>query len=111
MVGPGARRRLVDARLALDPRRKAARLFPVHPDPSFRRRTEIYAHKVEGQIDTAYYILGPEMRGRLEEARPASSLPASIAMLAAALAGDIPARERERQHRLVYPGCCAGGHR
>jgi hypothetical protein len=28
------------------------------------------AHKTEGQIDTAYYILGPEMRGRLEEARP-----------------------------------------
>ena len=44
--------------------------FRVHPDPDFRRRTEIYAHKTEGQIDTAYYILGPEMRGRLEEARP-----------------------------------------
>ena len=44
--------------------------FRVHPNPDFRRRTEIYAHKTEGQIDTAYYILGPEMRGRLEEARP-----------------------------------------
>jgi hypothetical protein len=44
--------------------------FRVHTDPDFRRRTEIYAHKTEGQIDTAYYILGPEMRGRLEEARP-----------------------------------------
>ena len=44
--------------------------FRVHPGPNFRRRTEIYAHKIEGQIETAYYILGPEMRGRLEEARP-----------------------------------------
>ena len=44
--------------------------FRVHPDPDYRRRTEIYAHKTEGQIETAYYILGPEMRGRLQEARP-----------------------------------------
>ena len=39
---------------------------PVDP----RRRTEIYAHKPEGAIDTTYYIVGPEMRGRLVEARP-----------------------------------------
>ncbi len=44
--------------------------FRVHPDPDYRRRTEIYAHKTEGQIETAYYILGPDMRGRLQEARP-----------------------------------------
>ena len=44
--------------------------FRVHPDPDYRRRTEIYAHKTEGQIETAYYILGPKMRGRLQEARP-----------------------------------------
>ena len=44
--------------------------FRVHPDPDYRRRTEIYAHKTEGQIETMYYILGPEMRGRLQEARP-----------------------------------------
>src|SRR6476660_201583 len=44
--------------------------FRVHPDPNFRRRTEIYAHKPEGAIDTTYYIVGPEMRGRLVEARP-----------------------------------------
>ena len=44
--------------------------FRVHPDPAFRRRTEIYVHKIEGQIETSYYILGPEMRGRLQEARP-----------------------------------------
>ena len=44
--------------------------FRVHPDSDYRRRTEIYAHKTEGQIETTYYILGPEMRGRLQEARP-----------------------------------------
>ena len=43
--------------------------FRVHPDPDYRRRTEIYAHKTE-EIETTYYILGPEMRGRLQEARP-----------------------------------------
>jgi hypothetical protein len=49
---------------------KPVDFFRVHSDPNYRRRTEIYAHKTEGQIDTAYYILGPQMRGRLEEARP-----------------------------------------
>jgi hypothetical protein len=44
--------------------------FRVHPDSDYRRRTEIYAHKTEGQIETTYYIVGPEMRGRLQEARP-----------------------------------------
>ena len=61
---------LVDASWHSIPVGKPRDFFRVHPDPSYRRRTEIYAHKVEGQIDTAYYILGPEMRGRLEEARP-----------------------------------------
>ena len=49
---------------------KPRNFFRVHPEPSFRRRTEIYAHKPEGSIDTEFYILGPAMRGRLEEARP-----------------------------------------
>ena len=44
--------------------------FRVHPEPDYRRRTEIYTHKTEGQIETTYYIVGPEMRGRLQEARP-----------------------------------------
>ena len=44
--------------------------FRVHPDPAFRRKTEIYVHKPEGAIDEEYYILSPKMRGRLEEARP-----------------------------------------
>ncbi len=53
--------------------------FRVHPDPDFRRRTEIYAHKTEGQIETAFYILGPEMRGGCRKPDPAFSSLASIA--------------------------------
>ena len=52
------------------PVEKPRDFFRVHPDPAFRRRTEIYVHKIEGEIETSYYILGPKMRGRLEEARP-----------------------------------------
>ena len=52
------------------PVEKPRDFFRVHPDPDFRRRTEIYVHKVEGQIETSYYILGPKMRGQLVEARP-----------------------------------------
>jgi hypothetical protein len=49
---------------------KPKNYFRVHPNVGFRRRTEIYAHKPEEAIDTQFFILGPEMRGRLEEARP-----------------------------------------
>jgi hypothetical protein len=43
--------------------------FRVNPDPAYRRRTEIYTHKVEGVIDEQYFIIGPTMRGRIEEAK------------------------------------------
>src|SRR6516164_4428590 len=44
--------------------------FRVHPDEGYRRRTEIYVHKPEDQIEEQFFILAPEMRGRLPEARP-----------------------------------------
>jgi hypothetical protein len=44
--------------------------FRVHPDPAYRRRTELYTHKPEGVIDEQHYIIAPEMRGRIPEARP-----------------------------------------
>jgi hypothetical protein len=44
--------------------------FRVHPDPSYRRRTEVYTHKVEGEPEETHYIIAPSMRGRLMEARP-----------------------------------------
>ena len=43
--------------------------FRVHPDPGYRRRTEMYIHKVEGEIEKSYFILGKKMKGRIEEAR------------------------------------------
>ena len=43
--------------------------FRVNPDPAYRRRTEIYTHKVEGVIDEQNFIVGPAMRGRFEEAQ------------------------------------------
>jgi len=46
--------------------------FRTHPDKDFRRRTEVYVHKVEGQIDETTYILAPNLWGRLEEANQAT---------------------------------------
>ena len=36
----------------------------------YRRRTEIYTHKVDGVIDEQTFIIAPSMRGRIEEAQP-----------------------------------------
>jgi hypothetical protein len=44
--------------------------FRTHPDKGYRQRTEIYTHKVEGVIEVSHFIIGPKLRGRLEEARP-----------------------------------------
>jgi hypothetical protein len=44
--------------------------FRTHPDKSYRRRAEIYTHKVEGQIEETHYILAPSMHGQIPEARP-----------------------------------------
>ena len=49
---------------------KPKNFFRLHPDKAYRRRTEIYTHKVEGQIEESHYIIGKAMRGRIEEARP-----------------------------------------
>jgi hypothetical protein len=46
--------------------------FRVNPDPSSRRLTEVYTHKPEGQIEEQHFILAASMRGRIEEARPAT---------------------------------------
>ena len=44
--------------------------FRTHPLESYRRRTEVYTHKVEGEIEETNYIIGPALRGQIEEARP-----------------------------------------
>ena len=49
---------------------KPKNYFRMHPDPAYRRRTEIYTHKPEGVIDVQHYIVGPKLRGRILEAQP-----------------------------------------
>jgi hypothetical protein len=45
--------------------------FRTHPDPAYRPRAEVYAHKPEGVIDVQYYIVDPKMKGLMAgEARP-----------------------------------------
>jgi hypothetical protein len=46
--------------------------FRVHPDQGYRRRTEIYVHKTEGQVEEQHYIIAPRLRGRIVEAREAT---------------------------------------
>jgi hypothetical protein len=59
-----------DAHWRSVPLGKPRNYFRVHPDPKYRRRAEIYVHKIEGEIGEEYYLLGPKMRGKLEEAQP-----------------------------------------
>jgi hypothetical protein len=42
----------------------------VHPSADFRRRCVIYKHKTENMLREEYYLVGPSMQGRIEEARP-----------------------------------------
>jgi hypothetical protein len=49
---------------------KPKNFFRVHPNREFRRRTEIFTHKIEGQIEETNYIIAPSMRGRIDEAWP-----------------------------------------
>jgi hypothetical protein len=44
--------------------------FRTVPDPSYRRRGQIYIHKVEGIIDEQVYVIAPNMQGEIEEAMP-----------------------------------------
>lgn len=46
--------------------------FRTVTDASYRRRTEVYIHKPEGAIDEQCFVIGPAMRGVIDEARPCS---------------------------------------
>jgi hypothetical protein len=61
---------LVDVRHHDIPVGKPRDFFRVNPDPAYRRLTEIYTHKVEGQIDEQHFIISKPMRGQIEEATP-----------------------------------------
>jgi hypothetical protein len=51
---------------------KPRNFFRTVKDPAYRRRTEIYVHKPEGDgaIDEQHYIVAPSMRGQITEAQP-----------------------------------------
>jgi hypothetical protein len=60
---------LVDERFHEAPIGRPKSYFRVNPDPAYRQLTEIYVHKVEGQIDEQYFIIAAPMRGCIEEAQ------------------------------------------
>ena len=61
---------LVDINFHNVPVGKPRDFFRVNPDPAYRRLSEIYTHKVEGQIDEQHFIIAAPMRGLIEEAQP-----------------------------------------
>jgi hypothetical protein len=60
---------LIDVHYHEIPVGKPKDFFRVNPDSAYRKLTEIYIHKTEGQIDEQTYIIGKSMRGTIEEAR------------------------------------------
>jgi hypothetical protein len=44
--------------------------FRMHPDPTYRRKTTIYRHKVEGQIEEEYFVFTGALSDVFEEAAP-----------------------------------------
>jgi hypothetical protein len=60
---------LVDVHYHDIPVGKPRDFFRINPDPAYRRLTEIYVHKVEGQIEEQTYIIAKAMQGVIEEAR------------------------------------------
>lgn len=60
---------LVDVHYHEIPVGKPKNFFRVNPDPAYRRLTEIYTHKVEGEIEEQNFIIAKPMRGRIDEAR------------------------------------------
>jgi hypothetical protein len=49
---------------------KPKTFFRTHLDPTYRRRTELYTHKIEGVIGEQHFIIAPSMRGLIDGARP-----------------------------------------
>ena len=61
---------ITDAHYHVVPVDRPKDFFRTHTDPAYRRRCEIYTHKIEGVIGEAHYVIAPSMRGRIEEAKP-----------------------------------------
>jgi hypothetical protein len=60
---------LVDVHFHTVPIGKPRDYFRVNPDAAYRRLSEIYIHKTEGQIDEQTYIIAKPMQGVIDEAR------------------------------------------
>jgi hypothetical protein len=69
-LDPGLGDGIVDVKIHTVPIGKPKNFFRMHPDPSYRRRTEVYTHKPEGSVEEQHYLIGKEMQGRIEEAQP-----------------------------------------
>ena len=69
-LDPGLGDGIVDVRLHTVHIGKPKNFFRTHPDPSYRRRAEVYVHKPEGSVDEMHYLIGKKMRGQIEEAQP-----------------------------------------
>ena len=69
-VDPGLGDGITTANFHTVPVDKPKTFFRTHPDSTFRRRTAVYTHKVEGVIGEQHYIVAPAMRGLIEKARP-----------------------------------------
>jgi hypothetical protein len=61
---------LTEQHLHVIPVGKPRDFFRTHPSPTYRATTEMYTHKPEGAIDVQHYLVAPEMRGCILEARP-----------------------------------------
>jgi hypothetical protein len=63
---------LTNPRLTTVPTGKPKSFFRVIADPTYRRLTEVYVHKVDGQIEEQTYLVDGPMRGVIDEARRAT---------------------------------------
>ena len=113
---PGHGRRHHRRALPLCPRRQAEGLFPHRDRSGYRRRTEIYVHKIEGVIEREHLHHRPGDAQPIDEAQPCMLVTVDLSRrLAAAVADQAPQGGRARQRRLVdrapaaaRPGWIAG---
>jgi len=68
-LDPGLVDDIADAHIHSVPIGKPRDYFRTAP-ADWRRRCEMYVHKVENVIGEQYFIIAPSMRGRIDEARP-----------------------------------------
>jgi hypothetical protein len=61
---------LTEVRHHVIPIGKPKDFFRTHPSVEYRRRHDLFVYESENTIQKEYYLLGPEMQGRIEEARP-----------------------------------------